>query len=138
MVISTHACCLLLLPPFAATNPIMTAIVRTLAEAKIDPILRSTGPDRTASIDSIRRADLVVAGVTGGDPNVMFELGVSIAIGKPTLPIVNKAQQSVPSALAGYLFLVYDPAQPENFDFRPALQAWAARHAEGWRGALIA
>jgi hypothetical protein len=135
MIISTQAQCLLLMPRSVGNTPILPAILETLRNSDIEPVIPElTGPSNTFSIDSPRYADLIIADVTGSDPNIMFELGYSLAIGKPILPIVNRSARSVPPVLAGYFFLVYNPDQPDHFQFREALQRWVVQNARARRG----
>lgn len=129
MYISAQAQCLLLLPRSLANTPILSAIVGTLRDSDIEPVIPElNGPKNTFSIDGPRYADLIIADVTGADPTVMFELGYSLAIGRPVLPILNRSERSAPSVLARYFFLIYDPAQPDHYQFREALQRWVTQN----------
>jgi nucleoside 2-deoxyribosyltransferase len=64
-----------------------------------------------AVTDAIHQADLILADLSGKSPNVFYELGIAHALRKPTLLLVNtEAAQSLPSDLAGYNMLTYDPS----------------------------
>jgi nucleoside 2-deoxyribosyltransferase len=135
MIISTRPQCVLLLPPSGENNPILQAIDLTLKECDVEPVIPSSnGPNRESAGGSIRYADMIIADVTGADPNVMFDLGLAFAGRKPIMPILNRSERRVPSALAGNLFLVYDPSQPERFHFQSFLRHWVTQNVEAWRG----
>ena len=70
------------------------------------------GAELTLSIlDSIREADLIIADVNHQNPNVLFEMGFAHALRKPTILLVDiKSGSSLPSDLAGLLYITYDPA----------------------------
>ncbi len=72
------------------------------------------------------QADVIVADITDGNPNVMYELGFAQALGKPILPVVERQVQSVPPVVRGRLFLVYDRENPE--DAVTFLTDWVVRH----------
>jgi hypothetical protein len=59
---------------------------------------------------TIESSDVVIVDITGGDPNVMYELGFAHALKKPVLPLIRKREgdQNIPSDLQGYLYYVYD------------------------------
>jgi hypothetical protein len=66
-------------------------------------------PNVSESISrSLERADLVIADITDGDPNVMYEVGFSHALKKPVLPLVRRGAGQIPSDLSGYLYFTYD------------------------------
>ncbi|MCC6363845.1 MAG: nucleotide-binding protein [Bryobacterales bacterium] len=73
-----------------------------------DPL--ASGASRARHVvQAIYEADLVIADVTHGNPNVLYELGHVHALRKPAILIVNKDSQSFPSDLAGFNYIVYDP-----------------------------
>ena len=47
--------------------------------------------------DAIRNSDIVVADLTGHKPNVYYEMGISHALGKPTLLTVFDRDGNVPA-----------------------------------------
>jgi hypothetical protein len=71
----------------------------------------------------VDQADLVIADVSGSDPDVMYLVGIAQGGGKVVLPIVGRDEKELPSSLGRIQYLVYDPIQPENFQ-RP-LKFWA-------------
>ena len=54
----------------------------------------------------IARADLVVADITGANPNVMYEIGYSHALGKRTV-LICRRDEHPPFDLLGHLYLPY-------------------------------
>jgi nucleoside 2-deoxyribosyltransferase len=106
-------------------------IADALVEVGIKPILLEEiivhGTSIVESIQqAIARADLVIVDLTESNPNVMYEMGFAHALRKPVLPIVQQRIGHVPSDIAGYLYLVYDPSEPD--ELRHNIQTWAVRH----------
>ena len=64
--------------------------------------------------EAIARADFIIADLTQNNPNIMYEIGMAHAWKKHVLPIVQRESESIPSDMTGYLFLVYDPENPED------------------------
>ena len=62
--------------------------------------------------DFISRSTLVVADITGRNPNVMYELGLAHAIAKPAIIISNNIED-VPFDLRSLRILLYDVNQPD-------------------------
>ena len=62
-------------------------------------------------IDQIRKADVIIANLSGSNPNVFYEIGFAHALRKPTILLVDlKSGSSLPSDLAGLEFVSYDPS----------------------------
>jgi len=60
---------------------------------------------------SIRQCRLVVAELTGKNPNVFYELGLAHAIGKPSI-IVTRNESDVPFDLKAHRYIFYDTNDP--------------------------
>ncbi len=60
---------------------------------------------------SIRASRLVVAELTGKDPNVLYEVGLAQAIGKPVV-ILTREENDVPFDLKDLRYLYYDTDNP--------------------------
>jgi hypothetical protein len=58
--------------------------------------------------DGLRTADIIVADVTGKNPNLFYALGVAQGAGKPTL-LISRTQEDVPFDLSHLRVLLYDP-----------------------------
>jgi hypothetical protein len=67
------------------------------------------GAEMTSSIlDSIRRADLIIADVSRQNPNVLYEIGFAHALRKPTILLFDTASEyKLPSDLAGLEYIPY-------------------------------
>lgn len=63
---------------------------------------------------AIFSADIIVADVSDGNENVLFEVGMATASRKPLLLIASSIR-NVPSDLTGLLVLIYDVARPDEF-----------------------
>lgn len=73
--------------------------------ARIDRVFLGNQTLGEAIAERLRNADLVVADVSGNNPNVLFELGFRWAYGKPFVCISNTPAQT---AFWAKNFLVYD------------------------------
>ena len=58
---------------------------------------------------SLEKADLIIADISDGNPNVMYELGFAHGLKKPVLPLVRRGTGQIPSDLGGYIYFSYDP-----------------------------
>jgi hypothetical protein len=99
-------------PPDGASDRVREIIAGVLRESDIE-VVEPGRESEAGSFDffsAIQSSDLVVADISGQNPNVMYELGVAHGLRKPTLLLVSQEVGRVPSDLAGILFLVYDPA----------------------------
>ena len=63
---------------------------------------------------AIREASLIIADVSEGNPNVMYEVGFAQAAKKPLIGIANNLR-AVPFDIATTRILVYDPSAPTEF-----------------------
>lgn len=64
---------------------------------------------------AIKESDFVVADVTESNPNVLIEVGIAFAVDKPVILLVNRRTHTrMPSDLAGYVYLAYDPDRMEE------------------------
>jgi hypothetical protein len=60
---------------------------------------------------SIRKARIIIAELSGRNPNVMYEIGLAHAIGKPII-LLTRNQDDVPFDLKSLRYLFYDPDNP--------------------------
>ena len=122
----------LLITPFSEEfSFIRQLIADALREVGVEPILleetMAAGMPMAETVQqAIERADVIIADLTGSNPNVMYELGFAHAVRKPVLLMVQKGAGHVPSDMAGYLYLVYDPSKPG--ELRYDIQTWALRY----------
>ena len=104
------------LRPFTPeAGPIAAAAADALHRVSVEQIGLAAPPPAgehasQSVIDAIDHADFVIADVTGGNPNVLFELGYAYGRGKPTLLLVNRTQSpALPFDLRDFRFLIYQP-----------------------------
>jgi hypothetical protein len=71
---------------------------------------------------AIGGADVVIADVTGKDPNVFFELGMALGLNKPVLLLSQEPAKDLPSDLWAQQVAVYRPADFETV--RRYLELW--------------
>jgi HEAT repeats len=71
---------------------------------------------------SIQRADLVLADLTGRNPNVLYELGLAHAIQKPAI-LISQSMDDVPFDLRGIRCLVYRSDRHLRDDLKERLAA---------------
>ncbi len=57
--------------------------------------------------NQITKCDFVIADVTGGNPNVFYELGIAHASKKPVIFITQDAPEDAPVDIRPYEFIVY-------------------------------
>ncbi len=117
--------CLLLIP----NSGVQRAIAEALEEAGISPIQDEFGGVRSffdvVPISSIERANMIIADITGSNPNVMYGLGFAHALRKPVLIIVQEREEITPFDIRGFFYLVYDPS--DLGDFQNMLRQWILR-----------
>jgi hypothetical protein len=65
--------------------------------------------------DQILHADLVIGDVTGGNPNVFYELGIAQASGKPILFITQDIPDKTPVDIRQFEFIQYDLCKEQDF-----------------------
>src|SRR5438067_1699569 len=72
-----------------------------------DPV----GPRNIISdvVEALFNADVVIADITDGNPNVFYELGISHSIANNTIMICQRTAQRLPFDLASYRVIFYDP-----------------------------
>ncbi|MCF8118804.1 MAG: nucleotide-binding protein [Deltaproteobacteria bacterium] len=58
-------------------------------------------------IDNIKKADLVIADMTGSNPNVLYEVGFAHAIRGETTILITEDVKYIPSDLRGINHIVY-------------------------------
>ena len=66
---------------------------------------------RPGIFSKIRDADLIIAEISSGSPNVLYEIGWAHAMGKLTLLLAEK-DADIPFDINDYLVVKYDPSTP--------------------------
>jgi hypothetical protein len=105
-----------IMPWGAARDQIQDTVRETLKETGFEVMTREEAALTSISThiaDAIQSSDLIIADLTEGNPNVMYELGYAHALRKPTILLRNeKDAVPIPADLAGYIYLVYSPSNP--------------------------
>ncbi len=137
MTAISETLCVVITPFERRFDAVRNTVIGLLKEMDVRPITVDNQPQPMlpgmAVPDSITRAiqkaDLIIADITGSNPNVMYEVGFAYALRKPVLLIVGSGQEDIPFDLRGQLFFVYEPdrvAADKNLEF--AVRTWAERH----------
>ncbi|MDM7503290.1 hypothetical protein [Lactococcus lactis] len=72
-------------------------------------------------IDQLKNSDLVIADVSGNNPNVMFELGYRIALEKPYIIIAQNINE-LPFDISSIRTLIYETIAPNILEFNAQLE----------------
>ena len=105
-----HKTCLFLTSSDAAKTQVANTIHHALDELSIKVLQFNHSPQTNGVLDTIKSADLIVADLSGNNPNVIYELGFAHALHKPTILIKEKEQDElrIPFDLRGSLYIPYD------------------------------
>ncbi len=138
MTSKNDALCLIISPLNEEFDPVRETINEILTGLSIRSIRIDERPNAghlwESVLQDIAKADLIIADITGSNPNVMYELGFAHALKKPVLQIVEKEVGSVPFDLAGSLYYAYDsPKKPSDVKkfkekFGKTIANWAQRN----------
>lgn len=79
-------------------------------------------------VQSLEHADLVVADLTGRNPNVMYEVALAHGLGRPTV-LIAQSTSDIPFDLQNYRTILYDPARAE--ELQAGLLDLGRRHLAG-------
>lgn len=74
-----------------------------------------TKPILDKIVDYIRNADVIIADISGRNPNVFYELGLAHAYDKSVILITKDAANEVPSDVRHFEFVPYDLARHVEF-----------------------
>jgi hypothetical protein len=100
-------------------------ISEVLTSQGIEPVIatkmESTGALSEQVQSSIKRAEFVVADLTGANPNVLFEVGLALGLSKPVL-LLSQGTADVPADLHRQQVAMY---RPDDLDtVRRYLELW--------------
>lgn len=105
-----------------------------ILEAGFTPVRADTALDQQNVMADVIRglaaAALVVADLSGPNPNVMYELGIAHALNKPTV-LISQNLEDVPFDLRAYRVQTYTTHFEEAAELRRHLAKVAAEHREG-------
>src|SRR5688572_6266796 len=114
-----------------AANDLKVVINDTLRDLDVELMsIEDSSPTATVTAGmtgAIQKADVIVADVTNGSPNVWYELGYAQALRKPTMLLLSTKAigASIPSDLTGSHMIVYDPEDVSRV--RPQIQRFLER-----------
>lgn len=80
-----------------------------LQAIRVDQLQKTTEPVATLIHRLIREARLVVADVTGNNANVLHEVGLAQALGKPLVLLTQDPPESAAFNVRGFTLIRYDP-----------------------------
>jgi hypothetical protein len=96
-----------------ATTDLAGPIGEALSEQGIEPVLAtdisSAGAMADQILNAIRRAEVVVADLTGASPNVLFEVGMALGLSKPVLLLSQGPAKEMPLGLQTLQVAMYRP-----------------------------
>lgn len=127
--------CLILVPRTDQSTYLRSMLESALFNRNVAPIALDSSVPYGAPItdvsDTVRQtielADMIIADLSGSNPNVMYEVGYAHALKKPVLPLLKKGEQQIPSDLSGYLYYVYDPLN--IVELQRVVETWVQRTA---------
>ena len=122
--------CFLAIPMSGVFPQVRQAIAEALLRGGVKPVrIEDFGVSNRSPtewvLDQIKTAKLVIADVTGGNPNVLYELGFAHAMQKPVLIITQDLDSAPVSITTDNLLFVYhldDLARLQH-----SVSKWAAR-----------
>jgi nucleoside 2-deoxyribosyltransferase len=141
MAVISETSCVVIIPFADAFVPVRRTVVNLLKRMDVRAMTVEHHPGLPGSIApdpntrAIQKADLIIADITGSDPNVMYEVGFAHALKKPVLLIVRSGAKEVPFDLRGELFFVYESdrvAEDKNLEF--AVHTWVERYIPALQG----
>lgn len=91
--------------PRDATSGLRDSIVETLDRHDVKPVVAEEDPEHPTL--SLRDSDLIIADITGGNPNVMVQVGMALGLGKPLL-LLSQRRSDMPVDLAAHQVAVYE------------------------------
>jgi nucleoside 2-deoxyribosyltransferase len=82
-------------------------------------------------LEGIQHSTFCIADLTGQNPNVMWETGFAMALGKPTILITQERQAELPFDLRSHRVLHYEPADLAKLadDLTGSIRETLARYA---------
>lgn len=76
---------------------------------------------------AIEQADIIIANITEGDPNIWYQIGFAHGYRKPVFLIFQKSDEGyLPSSLTGFIYFIYDSSKSE--ELKQNIQTWVTRY----------
>ena len=93
-------------------NNVLDYIIKPAVSDEFD-VLRADTLYHSDKIDSkileyLRTSDLVIADLTNNNPNVFLEVGYRMALGLPTIYLIQKSEQKLPFDIQSINVIHYD------------------------------
>jgi nucleoside 2-deoxyribosyltransferase len=110
----------LALPDAVAHSKVADALRQTLLDHSVEIASTSTSsPQAGATLSDqahagLRRADFIIADLTGRNAHVVFEVGMAIGLGKPVLLFSQGSTSDLPFDLRARQVIVYRPEDVET------------------------
>jgi len=101
---------------------VVQAGFRAIRTDEVSPEFRFIDQIRLA----IKESAVVIADLSGNNPNIMYEIGLAHALGKPVI-LISTDVALAPFDLLGSRMLLYDPNRTD--DFRKKLKTFLSRYA---------
>jgi len=116
------------------------AIAPAVSAAGLEPVRadRSAQPKIVEYIWTLlNESRIVIAEVSGSNPNVLYELGIAHTIGKPTVILRSNSDSDVPFDVRHLRSIKYASSEPDLVELKAeilaALEALMAAHPTGYR-----
>jgi nucleoside 2-deoxyribosyltransferase len=92
--------------PRDAAPGLQASIRETLDRHEVTSVV-AEGSD-PSTLARLRDSDLIIADITGANPNVMVEVGMALGLGKPLLLLSQRRVSEMPVDLAAHQVAVYE------------------------------
>ncbi len=123
LLTSTSNLCFVVMPAQAEFEAVYESLISPVCKKFGLGLLRiheSLARGLTESVRTlIQHARLCVADLSNPNPDILYEVGIAHALGKPIVLITRQISE-IPSNLASIRYIVYDPDSPEKA--RPSLE----------------
>jgi hypothetical protein len=98
-----------------ANSPVAGPLAEALQELGVEVSSPGSSNARPMPSDQVhgtlKRADFVVADLTGRNPNVFYEIGMAMASGKPLLLLSQGSSEDLPFDLRAHQVVIYRPEE---------------------------
>ena len=124
-----------LMPFEDAFNSVYSGFLEKVLKGRKFDVIRADNIENQRSImrdviEGIVNCDLIVADLTGSNPNVYYELGIAHALGKPVIHLTQDLEE-VPFDLQSYRLIEYSTHFEEIEKAMRQLDSYASRFLEG-------
>jgi nucleoside 2-deoxyribosyltransferase len=123
---------ILVIFPYPANKKVKEIIQSTLSELNSEVIFvgdRSKEVEEKFSayiLKAIELADVIIADISGFNPNVLYELGYAHGMKKRVLIILSQDAGEIPQAMQGFLYMVYNNQRLDQLKL--GIRNWIAQN----------